>query len=103
MMQILKYEEMKRLQKEYPKEIEEFYPGDKVAVHKLISLDNDKEEIIRGTVLERRSTDMVNDSFIIINYQVNTLYEMQIPIWSPFIKAIKVLAPGPRKLSHYRH
>lgn len=107
MMTVLKDEERDRIRAKYPREADEaFRPGDAVAVTQLLSLQEDKMEVLKGVVLEKRKKNQLASHFVIRNAVMDFHYEMMIPTHAPFIKKVEVLAKRGKvrraKLFYYR-
>jgi large subunit ribosomal protein L19 len=93
----LEQEEIKRVVQTYPRELERFYVGDKIKVERYIVLGNAKVEVTRGMVIEKKGGDELNASFSIINRKLGMEFELQIPLYSPFLKSITVIQKGSPK------
>lgn len=98
MLQLRKEETMK-IAKEWPRHIEPFRAGDKLKITKHLTLDRDnKFEVVKGFCIGRSNRNL-ESYFRIINYKTDVVYEMNIPLWSPFIKSIEVIEKGNFKRS----
>lgn len=96
-MKILRFEERVKIATEWPREVEKFKSGDRIKVTKYVSLARDsKMEVVKGMVIGRTFRGL-ESYFRIINWKVNVMYEMNIPLWSPFIKTIEVIKHGTTK------
>lgn len=93
LLQQLRGEEVKRLDA-LPREIVSFKVGDKIAVTKLISLSDDKLEVVKGLVIEKRREGQLESSFTIRNTSVGVAYELSLPFFSPFIRKIAMIERG---------
>jgi len=94
LMSTLRKEEIVKIENEWPRHVEPFRSGDKIQITKYLTLDRDnKFEIIKGTCIGR-SSKTLESYFRIINYKIDAMYEMNIPLWSPFIQKIEVLEKG---------
>lgn len=94
LMSCLRKEEKLKIATNWPREVETFKAGDKIKVTKFVTLARDsKLEVIKGMCIGR-SNKGIESYFRIINYKIDVMYEMNIPLWSPFIKSIEVLHHG---------
>ena len=94
LMQILEREEVERILKKYPLEVCEFETGDRIIVHKLISLHSPKTQIYKGLVTGKRG-GLLSASFRLRCVKAETLFEIKFPLYSPFIKKIEMQQKGP--------
>jgi large subunit ribosomal protein L19 len=90
MMQIVRQEAMQQARARQNADVDTFDVGDQVAVTQLLELGGHKSEVIKGTVISRQGHDICK-YFHILNYQLESQYEMRIPLHSPFIQSIKVI------------
>lgn len=88
----LRHEEKDRVLKLFPREACEFKTGDRIAVHKAISLYNPKTQIYRGLVIDKRRGP--HASFTLRCVKEETMFEIQLPLYSPFIRKIEMQSPG---------
>jgi ribosomal protein L19 len=88
----LRHEEKDRVLKLFPRDVCEFKTGDRVAVHKAISLYNPKTQVYRGLVIDKRRGP--HASFTLRCVKEETMFEIQLPLFSPFIRKIEMQAPG---------
>jgi len=96
-MKQLRAEERDRLMAKYPKKIENFRPGDKVAVTQTSSLSKEKLEVFRGMVISRDGKPMnYSASFRVIFRRLGETFEMSWPLWCPFLKRVDVIEKGTR-------
>jgi ribosomal protein L19 len=94
-IRILEQEEIARIHKEHPREVEEFRAGDKIKVTKYLSLQSDKTEVVRGMVLARNKGTRLNATFTLINRRLGDVFELTLPLHSPFITKIEVMDKRP--------
>jgi len=75
--------------------IEDSYKaGDRVQVTKYVKLgDESKYEIIKGMCL-RRKDNMLESHFTLLNNKDETTFEMKVPVFSPWVKHVKILERG---------
>jgi ribosomal protein L19 len=86
----LRAEERARMQREHPREIDEFKAGDYIAVTKYLQLGRPKFEVLEGWCLGRfKGEDNLDATFILRGIKLNVGYEMNIPLWSPFIAKVR--------------
>ena len=77
-----------------PREIEDFKVGDKIAISSLISLSGDKLELVKGLVVAKRRKNRVDANFTVRNVCMGVGYELTFPLYSPFLRRIRVLERG---------
>lgn len=95
MMQLLCWEETKKIKANWPRTVEKFKAGDKIKITKYITLTRDsKMEVLKGMVIGITRGGTLETYVRIINYKIDVTYEMNIPYWSPFIKSIEVVQKG---------
>ena len=76
-----------------------FKAGDRVQITKYVSLtDPSKFEIIKGMCLGRFNKGL-DSHFSILNNKEETTFEMKVPLYSPWVKDIKILQRGKIKES----
>lgn len=98
MMEQLRAEELHRVQTRYPSHRDKFQAGDRVCVTKYISLnDKTKVERVVGLVVSRHGGTGINARFTVRNVKLEESFELQFPLWSPFIVRIDVIEKGPRR------
>lgn len=92
LMAVLQREEQSRILTEFPRHVDKFVTGDRVCITKLISLiDRSKIERIYGTVIATSRMNHVDAMFVIRNIKLGEAFELNIPLYSPFIVRIDVL------------
>ena len=90
--QQLEREEQARILTTYPSHRDAFHTGDRICVTKYVSLsDRQKVERVTGLVIARNGGKGVNAMFTIRNVKLEEAYEIQYPLYSPFIVRIDVL------------
>ena len=90
--QQLEREEQARILTHYPSHRDTFYTGDRICVTKYVSLsDKQKVERVTGLVIARHGGSGINAMFTIRNVKLEEAYELQFPLFSPFIVRIDVL------------
>lgn len=93
-MLTLRMEEMKKIRNNWPRNVDRFKAGDRIKITKYITLGRDnKVEVVKGMCIGRTFRNL-ESYFRIINWKIDVMYEMNIPLWSPFIKSIEVLQAG---------
>ena len=99
LLQQLQREEQARLMRTYPSHRDAFKTGDRICLTKYISLaDKAKVERIFGLVIARHGGSGLNAMFTLRNAKLDEAFELQFPLWSPFIVRIDLLEP-----SSFRH
>jgi len=92
---------MRQLRREYAKEMHQSYPkvpfdkfeaGDKIELVKRMALSVNKVQTYRGTVLDLRAG--ATPSFVLRTIKLEVPLELQMPLHSPFIVSIRLLAKG---------
>lgn len=97
-MQQLQHEELHRVKATHPSHRDKFQTGDRICVTKYISLsDKTKIERVNGLVMSRHGGQGINARFTVRNVKLDETFELQMPLWSPFIVRIDVLERGPRR------
>lgn len=95
LMKQLESEEKEKMATKFPRKMDSFRPGDTIAVTKHVSLYREKYEVIKGFVMTKtRKKDGLEATFTIRNIKLEEPFEMQIPLWSPFIVKIEKLHTG---------
>ena len=90
--QQLEREEQARILTSYPSHRDSFHTGDRVCVTKYVSLsDRQKVERVTGLVIARNGGRGLNAMFTVRNVKLEEAYEIQFPLYSPFIVRIDVL------------
>ena len=88
----LQLEEQHRISTHYPSHRDTFHTGDRICVTKYVALsDRQKVERVTGLVVSRHGGAGVNAMFTVRNVKLEEAYEIQFPLWSPFIVRIDVL------------
>ena len=99
-MRALRAAEVARLKSDPARHIDDFKAGDKIVVTKYISLnDRTKFERIAGLCLARHRGTRLSASFLMRSHKLGEDYEMQFPLWSPFIAQIHRVEEGKQ---HFR-
>ena len=97
----LQREEVARIIRQYPSHRDPFKTGDRICITKLISLsDRAKVERVFGLVIARQGGEGLNAMFTLRNVKLEEAFELQFPLWSPFIVRIDVLEQS--ALKHHR-
>lgn len=98
MMQQLRHEELQRIKTTYPSHRDKFQTGDRICVTKYVAMsDPTKVERVSGIVMSRHGGTGINARFTLRNVKLEETFELQLPLWSPFIVRIDVLERGPRR------
>lgn len=97
LIRVLKQEEFDRLMKQYPKKIDHFAVGDRIAVVRKISLNREKYEVISGVVTSMVNGYGADTLFTIRNYVGESAFSLTLPLCSPFITEICVLQKSPSR------
>jgi len=101
LINLLQHQEKQRILVEYPSHRDRFVTGDRICVTKYISLsDKTKVERVYGFVIARHGGKSLNASFTIRNIKLGEAYEIQYPLYSPFIIRIDLLTKGPHNKRH---
>ena len=99
LLQQLEREELSRMIADFPSHRDDFRAGDRVCVTKYISLsDKSRVDRVFGIVIARRGGTGLSASFTLRNLKLDEAFELQLPLWSPFIVRIDLL-----ERSHMRH
>lgn len=102
LMKQVRYDELQRMKHHVLKNrhIENgFRAGDRVQITKYVSLSNhSKFETIKGMCLGRFNKGL-DSHFSILNNKEETTFEMKVPLYSPWVKDIKILKRGNIKTS----
>lgn len=77
--------------KKLPREIPRFDVGDRIAVTQLLSLREEKLQVVKGVVISKRRADYIDASFSVINVVDGIKVEVLFPLYSPFIRKVEVI------------
>ena len=92
LLQQLQREEQARLMRDYPSHRDDFRTGDRICITKYVSLsDRAKVERVFGLVIARHGGRGLNAMFTVRNVKLEEAFELQFPLWSPFIVRIDLL------------
>lgn len=97
LMRQVRWEELQRMEKHVltDRHIDPgFKAGDRLQITKYVNLgDHSKYETIKGFCLARKDIGL-DSHFTIINNKDETSFEMKVPLFSPWVKDVKILQKG---------
>lgn len=102
LMAQLRQEEKHRVLREFPRKIEDFGAGDRIAVTRYVGLRKPKLEVVKGMCIERSGGNLLRANFKMVNIKLGEPYEFTMPINSPFITKIEVIQRGGRQVQKMR-